>query len=61
MGWFNVKDMRLVFAFSKFNGDISKWDVSNVRYMDGMFYISPLEKIYGKDGEKLIKKPVKKR
>ena len=26
-----------MFYGSKFNGDISQWDVSNVKYMDGMF------------------------
>ena len=26
-----------MFAYSVFNGDISKWDVSNVRDMNGTF------------------------
>ena len=29
-----------MFWNSKFDGDISKWDTSNVRYMRGMFYSS---------------------
>ena len=29
-----------MFSKSSFNGDISKWDVSNVKYMDNMFYNS---------------------
>ena len=33
-----------MFANSKFNGDISKWNVSNVKNMNYMFYKSPLEK-----------------
>ena len=32
-----------MFTKSKFNGDISKWDVSNVEDMDSMFISSPLE------------------
>ena len=38
-----VEDMHYLFSldydtgFSRFNGDISKWDVSNVKYMTGMF------------------------
>ena len=32
-----VKDMSFLFCRSKFNGDISKWDVSNVESMDSMF------------------------
>ena len=29
-----------MFAYSKFNGDISKWDVSNVEDMSNIFYYS---------------------
>ena len=29
--------MSQLFANSSFNGDISKWDVSNVKYTTGMF------------------------
>ena len=29
-----------MFAYSKFNGDISKWDVSKVENMSSMFYYS---------------------
>ena len=39
-----IIDMSRMFAYSKFNGDISKWDVSNVKNMRYMFYDSPLEK-----------------
>ena len=33
-----------MFAYSEFNTDISKWDVSNVEKMRNMFYDSPLQK-----------------
>ena len=33
-----------MFYSSQFNGDISDWDVSNVKNMRLMFYNSPLEK-----------------
>ena len=36
--------MSSIFAFSKFNGDISKWDVSNVTNMTYMFYGSTFNK-----------------
>jgi surface protein len=32
--------MDAMFEFSEFNGDISKWDVSNVRHMGSMFMYS---------------------
>ena len=32
-----IKDMSYLFSGSKFNGDISGWDVSNVDNMRGMF------------------------
>ena len=32
-----ITDMSFLFENSKFNGDISKWDVSNVKNMDQMF------------------------
>ena len=32
-----------IFKKSKFNGDISKWNVSNVTNMEYIFYRSPLE------------------
>ena len=39
-----ITDMTTLFYNSKFNGDISNWNVSNVKYMMSMFYKSPLEK-----------------
>ena len=35
-----ITDMSCLFTFSRpnFNGDISKWDVSNVENMNNMFY-----------------------
>jgi len=36
--------MSELFAYSKFNGDISNWDVSSVTNMLYMFIYSPLEK-----------------
>jgi len=36
--------MEKMFYDSKFNGDISNWDVSNVSNMGDMFKNSPLEK-----------------
>jgi len=35
-----IIDMSYTFMYSKFNGDISKWDISNVKYMNYMFYKS---------------------
>ena len=32
-----------MFYRSKFNGDLSHWNVSNVKDMEGMFSFSPLE------------------
>ena len=29
--------------FKKYNFDLSKWDVSNVKYMSGMFKNTPLQ------------------
>ena len=35
-----ITDMSRMFTYSKFNGDISKWDVSNVKDMGYMFWDS---------------------
>ena len=39
----NIDDMGVLFYRSRFNGDISKWDVSNVISMYDMFKNCPLE------------------
>ena len=38
-----ITDMSYLFRESKFNGDISNWDVSSVKNMWRMFSDSPLE------------------
>ena len=38
-----ITDMSFLFYDTKFNGDISKWDISNVERMDDMICGSPLE------------------
>ena len=38
----SVKDMIMMFYNSSFNGDISNWDVSNVKHKENMFVKSPL-------------------
>ena len=43
-----ITDMSYMFTYSKFNGDISNWDVSNVKNMQEMFYNS---KFSGKNGD----------
>ena len=35
-----------MFTKSKFNSDISNWDVSNVKSMHEMFYECPIEEKY---------------
>jgi surface protein len=36
-----IKDLsHLFYEFKEFNGDISRWDVSNAEVMDGMFFCS---------------------
>ena len=42
-----------MFEGSQFNGDISNWNVSNVGWMDGMFYNSN----FNGDISKWAKKP----
>ena len=43
-----ITDMSYMFTYSKFNGDISNWDVNNVKNMQEMFYNS---KFSGKNGD----------
>ena len=43
-----ITDMSYMFNYSKFNGDISNWDVSNVKNMQEMFYNS---KFTGENGD----------
>ena len=43
-----ITDMSYMFTYSKFNGDISNWDVSNVKSMQEMFYNS---KFTGENGD----------
>ena len=38
-----ITDMSYLFYDTKFNGDISKWNVSSVENMRAMFYGCPLE------------------
>jgi surface protein len=38
-----ITDMCFMFKNSKFNGDISSWDVSNVTDMSKMFYDCPCQ------------------
>ena len=42
----NITDMSDLFANSDFNGDISKWDVSNVKFKSRMFEDCPIEEKY---------------
>ena len=42
-----VEDMAYLFAQSKFNGNISKWNVSKVKYTFGMFGNSKFNKPIG--------------
>ena len=39
-----ITDMSYLFDYSKFNGNISKWNVSNVKDMIGMFAYSEFNK-----------------
>ena len=37
----NVNDMSYMFRDTPFDGDVSKWNVSNVKYMSSMFRGTP--------------------
>ena len=39
----DVEDMSALFEGTDFKGDISNWNVGNVRDVTGMFFKSPLE------------------
>ena len=43
-----ITDMSYMFTYSSFDGDISQWDVNNVKNMQEMFYNS---KFSGKNGD----------
>ena len=42
----NITDMSFLFADSKFNGNISNWDVSNVTNNADIFFRCPIEEKY---------------
>ena len=42
----NITDMSWLFEHSEFNGDISKWDVSNVTFNIDIFKSCPIEEKY---------------
>ena len=41
-----ITDMSGLFSWTDFNGDISGWDVSNVRHHDYMFEKCPIKEEY---------------
>ena len=41
-----ITDMSNLFRGLDFNGDISKWDVSNAKYSSNIFYACPIEEKY---------------
>ena len=42
----NITDMSNLFEDTYFNGDISKWDVSNVKHASAIFNDCPIEEKY---------------
>ena len=42
----NITNMSNLFERTNFNGNISNWDVSNVKSMDGIFYSCSIEEKY---------------
>ena len=41
-----ITDMSELFEVTDFNGNISKWDVSNVKFIEEIFYKCPIEEKY---------------
>ena len=56
----NVESTAFMFAYSKFNGDISKWDVSSVKSMSRMFYKSNFNRDLSKWVLASLEKPLEK-
>ena len=49
----NVEDMWGMFSNSEFMGDLTNWNLRNVRNTEKMFFASPLREKYGRNGENL--------